>query len=68
MVPGALASLVIAPWWLLSPPLAAAWRQESKCLNDPLVHAVQKRVSDVTRTPVANGEFAQLAPSTLDSL
>jgi len=36
------------------------WCQERDCLSDPLVQAVQERVSDVTRTPVANGEFAQL--------
>jgi len=36
------------------------WCQERGCLGDPLVQAVQNRVSDVTRTPVANGEFAQL--------
>ena len=31
------------------------WCQERDCLSDPLVQAVQERVSDVTRTPVANG-------------
>jgi hypothetical protein len=36
------------------------WCQERSCLNDPLVQAVQQRVSDVTQTPVANAEFAQL--------
>jgi len=36
------------------------WCQERNCLEDPIVQAVQERVSDVTRTPVANGEFAQL--------
>lgn len=36
------------------------WCQEADCLADPLVHAVQDRLSDVTRTPVENGEFAQL--------
>lgn len=39
---------------------AHTWCQESACLSDPLVSAVQARVSDVTQTPPANGEFAQL--------
>lgn len=36
------------------------WCQDAGCLADPLVQGVQSRVSDVTQTPVANGEFAQL--------
>ena len=36
------------------------WCQEAECLDDPLVQRVTARVSDVTRTPPANGEFAQL--------
>lgn len=36
------------------------WCQEAECLDDPLVQRVTARVSDVTRTPLANGEFAQL--------
>mmetsp|Transcript_24267 Transcript_24267/g.76914 ORF Transcript_24267/g.76914 Transcript_24267/m.76914 type:complete len:317 (-) Transcript_24267:199-1149(-) len=36
------------------------WCQEAECLDDPLVQRVTARVSDVTRTPEANGEFAQL--------
>ena len=36
------------------------WCQDANCLSDPKVKAVVARVSDVTQTPQANGEFAQL--------
>ena len=36
------------------------WCQEAACLTDPAVQRVIARVSDVTQTPEANGEFAQL--------
>jgi len=36
------------------------WCQQAACINDPIVQGVIKRVSEVTRTPEANGEFAQL--------
>tara|TARA_B110001452_G_scaffold37928_1_gene29013 strand:+ start:205 stop:1134 length:930 start_codon:yes stop_codon:yes gene_type:complete len=36
------------------------WCQDPKCLADPLVQGVVARVADVTQTPEANGEFAQL--------
>ena len=37
-----------------------AWCNEARCLDDPLVDAVQARVSDVTQTPASYGEYAQL--------
>ena len=36
------------------------WCQHPACLNDPDVQRVVARVSDVTQTPSANAEFAQL--------
>ena len=36
------------------------WCQESPCIDDPLVQGVLSRISDVSRTPEVNGEFAQL--------
>jgi len=36
------------------------WCQERACLSDPDVQRVIARVHDVTQTPEANGEFAQL--------
>jgi len=36
------------------------WCQHAECLNDPEVRRVIQRVSDVTQTPEANAEYAQL--------
>jgi len=36
------------------------WCQEAACLQDPIVQRVVARVGDVTQTPEANGEYAQL--------
>jgi len=39
---------------------AHTWCQSIDCLSDPAVRAVVARVHDLTQTPEANGEFAQL--------
>jgi len=36
------------------------WCNQADCLNDPAVQSVVRRVSDITRTPETNAEFAQL--------
>jgi len=39
---------------------AHGWCQHRECLDDPHVQAVQRRVADLTQTPLGNAEYAQL--------
>jgi prolyl 4-hydroxylase len=36
------------------------WCNWGTCLEDPVIQAVERRISEVTRVPVVNGEFMQI--------